>query len=203
MMMIPQPQLVLASASPRRRELLDQVGLHYRVAPAEVDESAYPGEPAADYVLRIAAAKARQVNSADNSGLPVLAADTAVVLDGAIMGKPGEALQAMDMLRELSGRSHEVLTAVVLLTSNGTELSDLGISRVTFAALEPEWISAYCATGEPLDKAGAYAIQGFAAQCISRIEGSYSGIMGLPLYETVQLLKKAGIQLPLNVECTG
>ena len=203
MINIPDPQLVLASASPRRRELLDQVGLRYRVAPAEVDEMMFPGEAATDYVLRIAAEKARQAASADTSGLPVLAADTSVVLDGVILGKPGDALHAADMLRRLSGRSHEVLTAVVLLLGDGTEFSELGVSRVTFAGLESGWINAYCATGEPLDKAGAYAIQGFAAQRISRIEGSYSGVMGLPLFETVQLLKKAGIQVPLNTDGTG
>ena len=189
-------QFVLASRSPRRRELLNQMGLRYRVVEADITESAYSGESPADCVYRIAAKKARRVFENGFSALPVLAADTIVVLEGKILGKPGTSACASAMLQSLSGRTHEVLTSVVLLSSGGVESRKLSVSRVTFAPIDPDWIAAYCNTSEPLDKAGAYAIQGYAAQWIKRLEGSYSGVMGLPLYETAQLLRQAGVAVP-------
>lgn len=188
-------QFILASGSLRRRELLDQMGLKYKVLKANVDESAHPGEAPADYVHRIAAKKARWVTARDASDLPVLAADTAVVLAGKILGKPGSPAAAAEMLLSLSGRSHEVFSAVMLVMRSGAESRRLSISRVTFASLDPAWIAAYCACAEPLDKAGAYAIQGFAARYICRLEGSFSGVMGLPLFESMELLHNAGIQV--------
>jgi len=186
-------QLILASGSSRRRQLLDQMGLKYRVESAEVDENSRPGEAPASYVCRVASAKARRVSQHNSAGLPVLAADTAVILDGQILGKPGNPDEARDMLERLSGRTHEVLTAVVLLGADGAEHRRLSVSRVTLGTLQADWIAAYCSSAEPLDKAGAYAIQGFAAQWISRLEGSYSGVMGLPLFETMELLREAGV----------
>ena len=197
-------RIILASASPRRQQLLNQVGVTYRAVGADVDESAEAGELAADYVRRIAARKAHWVAAHEACELPVLAADTAVVLRGKILGKPGNPAAAREMLGSLSGQVHEVISAVVLLTQKGDEFNRTNVSTVTFAPLDPAWIEAYCTTGEPLDKAGAYAIQGYAAQFISRLEGSYSGVMGLPLFETMDLLQCAGISvLPgLNLDST-
>lgn len=186
-------QLLLASSSSRRRELLDQIGLEYEVLGTEVDETARPGEEAADYVCRIATEKARWAASATSTRLPVLAADTAVVIDGRIMGKPADTDHAADMLRQLSGRTHKVYSAVSLYLPGGSEDLRLNISEVTFAPIDANWITSYCASAEPMDKAGAYAIQGRAAQYISKLEGSYSGVMGLPLFETTDLLRCAGI----------
>lgn len=197
------PHLILASGSLRRKELLDQVGLSYEVVRADVDEGVNVGESPADYVLRIARKKARRVAALTTSELPVLAADTAVVLDGSILGKPRDVVHAAEMLRSLSGRTHEVLSAVVLLQRGGNEIRQLSISQVTFAPLAADWIAAYCATPEPLDKAGAYAIQGFAAQCITRLEGSYSGVMGLPLFETMELVRDAGIRVLPGLTSSG
>lgn len=196
-------RIILASASPRRQQLLDQVGVAHKAVSADVDESIEPGELPVDYVTRIATSKARWVAARETGKLPVLAADTAVVLRGSILGKPVDATEARRMLGSLSGQVHEVLSAVVLLTPAGDELRRTSVSTVTFAAMDAAWIDAYCATGEPLDKAGAYAIQGYAAQHISRLEGSYSGVMGLPLFETMDLLRCAGIHvLPgLNLDC--
>lgn len=188
-------QFILASGSSRRRELLDQMGLEYQVLKADVDESARPGEAAADYVYRIAAKKAHWVTDREASALPVLAADTAVVLAGKILGKPGSSAAAAEMLLRLSGRSHEVFSAVMLVQRSGVESRRLSISQVTFAPLDAAWIAAYCACAEALDKAGAYAIQGFAARYICRLEGSFSGVMGLPLFETMELLQNGGIRL--------
>ena len=185
--------LVLASGSMRRQELLDQIGIRYAVIPADIDEFLCAGEPAADYVDRIAAEKARHVAQDQAITLPVLAADTAVVVDGEILGKPASPEMAADMLRRLSGKTHDVLSAIVLELPDGQALRALSVSRVTFAPLSTPWIAAYCASGEPMGKAGAYAIQGLAAQRISRLEGSYSAVMGLPLFETSGLLVEAGI----------
>ena len=187
-------QLILASGSSRRRQLLDQMGLRYRVVRADVDERVKAGEAPASYVYRITSGKAWTVAQNNTSGLPVLAADTAVILAGQILGKPTNPDEVRDMLARLSGRTHEVLTAVILLGTDGVERRRLSISRVTFGVMEADWIAAYCNSDEPLDKAGAYAIQGFAAQWIIRLEGSYSGVMGLPLFETMELLRAAGIQ---------
>lgn len=183
--------LVLASASPRRRELLQQIGVAFRVVPADVDETVLPGEPPADYVVRLARAKALEVMRREGGGLPVLGSDTAVILDGDILCKPLDRAEAEAMLGRLSGRTHEVYSAVALALSPERVLDRLNVTRVTFAELEPEWIRAYCDTGDPMDKAGAYGVQGRAAERISRIEGSFYGVMGLPLFETSQLLEAA------------
>ncbi len=183
----------LASASPRRRELLDQIGASYHVVISEIDESVRTGESPGDYVCRVAREKALDVWQRAGTDKPVLAADTAVVLDGRIFGKPRDRLQAIEMLQELSGRTHEVWSAVALITSGGRILERLNVTQVTFSVLEPEWIEAYCDTSDPMDKAGSYGVQGMAAQKISRLEGSYSGVMGLPLHETSEILDETGL----------
>jgi len=186
--------LYLASASPRRRELLDQIGVPHELRPVTVDESRQPGESARDYVLRLARAKAEiawALNAREKPG-PVLAADTVVVVGDAILGKPRDRADALAMLEKLSARTHEVLTAVVLRNSRGLD-SRVNVSRVTFRAVRPDEAERYWSTGEPRDKAGAYAIQGYAAVFIASLEGSYSGVMGLPLFETAELLVRAGI----------
>jgi septum formation protein len=181
----------LASASPRRQELLRQIGVPFRVVGANVDESVRPGEAASGYVSRLAAAKAEAGwRSADDA--PVLGADTAVILDEEILGKPAGRQEAVQMLLRLSGRSHEVLTAVALRTGGGLE-ARISHSLVTFRAIEPTEADAYWDTGEPRDKAGAYAIQGAAAVFIAELRGSFSGVMGLPLFETAELLQAAGV----------
>ena len=185
------PAIRLASASPRRRELLAQIGVPHVVTGAHIDETEHPGEPPRDYVQRMARTKALAIWSQDSS-LPVLAADTTVVLDGVIFGKPRDRDDALRMLAALSGRTHEVLTAVALATRDGIAMR-LNESRVTFRALTSAECAAYWDTGEPQDKAGAYAVQGRAAVFIERLAGSYSGVMGLPLFETAELLRAAQI----------
>jgi septum formation protein len=186
------PQLYLASASPRRRELLDQVGIRYElVGGLDVDESRQPDETAEDYAMRLACEKARAGQVALAERAPptavVLGADTCIALDGNILGKPVDRDHGLAMLAELSGRSHEVLTAICLLQGD-TSRTALSRSVVAFAPLEAVDIVAYWDTGEPVGKAGAYAIQGQAARFITRLEGSYSGVVGLPVYELSQLL---------------
>jgi septum formation protein len=185
------PVLRLASASPRRRELLTQIGVPHVVTGAHIDESALAGESPRAYVQRLARTKALAVWERDPS-LPVLAADTSVVLEGVVFGKPRDRDDALHMLAALSGRTHEVLTAVALASRSGVALR-LSESSVTFRALTPAECSAYWETGEPRDKAGAYAVQGLAAVFIESLAGSYSGVMGLPLFETAQLLQAAGV----------
>jgi septum formation protein len=185
----PPAELILASASPRRRELLQQLGVRFEVIPADVDESVNAGEAPDAYVVRLARAKALAVWRAQGGRLPVLGSDTAVVLDGRILGKPADAAEAAAMLGMLAGRTHEVYSAVALAHGAGRVDDRLNLSRVTFAELEPRWIEAYCATGDSLDKAGAYGVQGKAGERIVRIEGSFYGVMGLPLYETSRLLE--------------
>lgn len=189
--------IYLASRSPRRRQLLEQIGVSHEVIDVETDEGWDGAEPARLHVTRLALEKARLgfERIAPAHRRPVLAADTAVVLDERILGKAETPAEARDMLRELSGRSHLVYSGVALIDGNGAELSALSISRVCFRPLSEAEIDAYCAGGEPLGKAGAYAIQGRAAAFVERVEGSYSGIMGLPLYETAELLKAAGIRV--------
>ncbi|MEJ2384604.1 MAG: Maf family protein [Xanthomonadales bacterium] len=182
-------ELILASASPRRRELLRQLGVRFEIIPADVDESVLAGETPEAYVVRLARAKALAVWRLERGRLPVLGSDTAVVLDGRILGKPADRDEAVRMLESLSGRSHEVFSAVALVRGEDRVDDRLNVSRVTFAPLEPEWIAAYCATGDPMDKAGAYGVQGRAGERIARIEGSFYGVMGLPLYETSRLLE--------------
>ena len=183
--------LILASASPRRRELLQQVGVAFNVVVAAVNESVLPGESPAAYVLRVARDKALSVLAREGDALPVLGADTAVVLGDRILGKPDSRADAIAMLQGLSGQTHEVYSAVVLAAAAGRVLDCLNITRVTFAQLDRAWIESYCDTGDPMDKAGAYGVQGRAAEKITRIEGSFSGVMGLPLYETCRLLRQA------------
>jgi septum formation protein len=181
----------LASASPRRQELLRQIGVPFRVVGANVDESVRPGEAASGYVARLAAAKAQAGwRFADDA--PVLGADTAVILDQEILGKPAGRQEAVQMLLRLSGRSHEVLTAVALRTAGGLE-ARISHSWVTFRTIESTEADAYWETGEPRDKAGAYAVQGAAAVFIAELRGSFSGVMGLPLFETAELLQAAGV----------
>ncbi len=182
-------QIYLASSSPRRRELLDQIGVRYHVLPVDADERRHTGESPWDYVQRMALIKARQAVIAPDRvmDLPVLAADTVVVIDGEVLGKPTHRDHAMAMLARLSGRTHEVLTAVAVMhRTDGVRVST---SQVTFRTITPREAAAYWATGEPRDKAGAYAIQGRGAVFVARLVGSYSGVMGLPLYEAAQLLR--------------
>jgi septum formation protein len=178
----------LASASPRRSELLRQIGVSFAVRPAAVDEGPLPGEQPEAYVVRLAAAKAETVWAAVGDAQPVLGADTAVVLDGEVLGKPVTAAEAAAMLERLSGRTHRVLTAVALRHAAG-----LNESEVRFRATTAGERLAYCATGEPFDKAGGYGIQGHAAVFVENLRGSYSGVVGLPLFETAQLLARCGL----------
>lgn len=189
-------QVLLASASPRRRELLDQIGVPFRVDPADIDESPHVGEPPGDYTLRIAKEKVLAVARRRKPGEIVIGADTAVVLGDRMLGKPDGKSEARDMLGTLSGQTHQVYTAVAVLGPDASLESCLNVSEVTFADLDDEWIASYVETGEPLDKAGAYGIQGWAGCRISRMHGSYSSIMGLPLFETARLLAGAGLELP-------
>jgi len=186
--------IYLASGSPRRRELLQQIGVSLRVIGADLDETALRGESPWAYVSRLAEAKATVgwERSRESGDAPVLAADTAVVLDGRILGKPAGMNDAMAMLLQLSGRAHDVLTAVALRTAGGVQVK-VSQSTVTFRVIDPDEARAYWETGEPADKAGAYAIQGYAAIFISDLKGSYSGVMGLPLFETAALLRVAGV----------
>jgi septum formation protein len=185
------PLLTLASESPRRRELLGQIGVAHVVSAADIDETVRQGEAPADYVVRMACAKARAVH-ARSAHLPVLAADTTVVVDGLILAKPRDRTDGLAMLARLSGRSHQVLTAVALAAASGITFR-LSASEVRMRAVTPEECAAYWETGEPRDKAGGYAIQGRGALFIEYLSGSFSGVMGLPLYETGQLLAAAGI----------
>jgi septum formation protein len=189
--------LYLASASPRRQELLRQVGLSFDALPSNVIEERQIGERPVEYVQRVASDKARHVTRlVAERGLPahpVLGADTEVVVEDDILGKPRDRAHAAGMLRRLSGRSHTVLTAICLVTATG-EHNALCESRVTFAPLSETTIAHYLESGEADDKAGAYAIQGRAAGYIARLEGSYSGVMGLPLYELFDILKRAGVE---------
>lgn len=186
-------RIILASASPRRRELLSQIGVSYRVIASAVEEKVLEGENAGDFVRRMAREKAMDVASSAGYPMPVLGADTEVVLDDSIMGKPASRVEAAEMLGRLSGRTHEVYSAVALVLDDSEVYEALNISRVTFGCLDREWIEAYCDTGDPMDKAGAYGVQGKAGEKISRIEGSFYGVMGLPLFETAQLLRRAEV----------
>jgi septum formation protein len=187
----------LASVSPRRRELLTQIGVPFQVLKVAVDETIVPGEAPEAYVARLAREKAaagwelsKEPSFAELGAAPVLAADTAVILDGRIFVKPIDRADGEHMLLELSGRTHEVLTAVALAMPNGVQ-SRLSRSEVTFRTITAAEARDYWDTGEPCDKAGGYAIQGRAAVFIATLRGSYSGVMGLPLYETAEILKAA------------
>jgi septum formation protein len=199
-------RIYLASRSPRRRDLLKQVGVPFELLllredlrrGVDVDETPLAEESAGVYVLRIARLKAemavRQIAYRNLPQKPVLAADTTVVFDGEIIGKPDDAEHAARMLRALSGREHQVLTAIAVALREQIE-TQISVSSVWFRELSDAEVRRYCASGEPLDKAGAYAIQGRAGAFVTRITGSYSGIMGLPLAETVELLQKFNVPL--------
>lgn len=205
--MIAHPRIYLASQSPRRRDLLKQIGVNFEVLllrtdprrKVDVDETPHVNEPPDDYVLRISQAKAHAglatLGFRNLPVSPVLAADTTVVLDGRIIGKPVDREEAFSMLRQLSGREHRVLSAVAVAFDERVEVR-LSETVVKFATLSDERIRRYVMTSEPHDKAGAYGIQGHAGAFVQRIEGSYSGVVGLPLAETVELLQLSGYPAP-------
>ena len=182
-------RLVLASASPRRRDLLAAAGFEFDVDAGEVDESPGPAEPPSTYVLRVARRKAEAV-AARHPGRPVLGADTAVVVGSQILGKPADAGDASRMLAQLAARAHDVLTGVAL-AFRGQLFAEVEQTTVWMSTLTPDEIAWYVASGEPMDKAGAYAIQGLGSRFIPRIEGSYSNVVGLPVVRVVQLLRRA------------
>jgi septum formation protein len=198
---MPAPDLYLASASPRRRELLAQIGLRVELVSQSVAEHALENESPEDYVQRLALEKAQAGLAAVDPAWPrpVLGADTAVVVDDQILGKPADETEALAMLERLSGRKHRVLSAVAVVGKDnlGQDRAEVRVSQswVHFRAITEEERLAYWQTGEPADKAGAYGIQGLAAVFIERLEGSYSGVMGLPLFETGELLSRFGIKL--------
>ena len=185
-----QPELILASASPRRRELLATLVETFEVIPADIDETPGEDETPENYVQRMAAGKARWVATGRDDW--VLGSDTTVVLDGRALGKPADADQARAMLASLSGREHQVLSAVAL-ARGGTLNTALSRTRVRFAELPAAWVEAVIADGEPMDKAGAYGIQGRAGMWVEHLSGSYTGVVGLPLFETAGLLRAAGL----------
>ncbi len=210
-MAVADQKIYLASKSPRRRELLRQIGIEFEilmlresdvregdVRDGAVSEIVLPGEAPEDYVARVAREKAESGAGAvlwrKLPQRPVLASDTTVTLDGLILGKPANMEDAVSTLKLLSGRTHQVLTSVAVM-ANGQMFEAMQRSEVTFGELSEYTLRAYCALSEPYDKAGGYAVQGYAAQFIERITGSYSGIMGLPLFETTQLLQKTGIKI--------
>ncbi|MGY2290485.1 Maf family protein [Pseudomonas sp. SDO528_S397] len=186
--------LCLASGSPRRRELLTQIGVPFTVVSAAIDETPLVNEPATAYVERLARAKAAAgwVALGEVSGVCVLGADTAVILDGQILGKPLDQADALAMLMALSGREHEVITAIAMLDGQRCEVRQVS-SRVRFRTLSIEEATAYWHSGEPQDKAGGYAIQGLAAVFVACLNGSYSAVVGLPVCETAELLGQFGI----------
>ncbi|MDA8095763.1 MAG: Maf family protein [Betaproteobacteria bacterium] len=194
--------IYLASNSPRRQELLRQIGVPFKRLPSgcphEVDEAVRAGEAVEAYVLRLAAEKAQAGRTCAAAlglpPLPVLGADTAVAIGGITLGKPADAAAATAMLERLSGRIHRVLTGVAVAFEGGVETA-LSATEVEFKALSPEEVRRYVATGESLDKAGAYAVQGRAAVFVRRLSGSYSGVVGLPLFETAALLTQLGVEL--------
>jgi septum formation protein len=189
--------VILASSSPRRTALLAQIGVAHRVLPADIDETRLPGESPRACVQRLAEAKARRVataHAAETGAAAVLGADTAVVLDDDMLGKPRDRADALAMLARLSARTHRVLSAVAVL-AHGKVTAALSDSRVRFRALSVAECTSYWDSGEPRDKAGAYAIQGLGAVFVAELCGSYSGVMGLPLFETAQLLRAAGVTM--------
>jgi len=189
-----RPSLILASASSRRSALLTQIGVAHRILPAHIDEQRFAGEGLEVCVTRLAIQKAQRVRAQLPAGtlLPVLGADTAVVIEDELLGKPRARAQALQMLTRLSGRAHRVLSAVALVTDAGIS-SALSDSEVRLRTLTAAEAAAYWDSGEPRDKAGGYAIQGLGAVFIEALRGSYSGVMGLPLFETAQLLQAAGL----------
>lgn len=191
-MSVASPVLCLASASPRRRALLASIGVPVTVKPCDIDETPLSGELPDAYVLRLAIAKAQA--AASLTDLPTLGSDTAVVVDGRILGKPHNAMQGADMLRLLSDRSHQVLTAVAVTGPEGI-LSCCMATQVIMRKIDENEIADYWRTGEPADKAGGYAIQGLASIFVKEIQGSHSAVVGLPLFETAQLLRRQGVPI--------
>lgn len=192
-----EPVVYLASASPRRKALLAQIGVAFEQFSVDIPEQRREGEVAEVFVLRLALEKARAGRArlpADNP-LPVLGSDTVVALNEQVLGKPADRDEALSMLRRLSGQTHEVYTGVAVVGADGREESRLSVTHVTFRSLSEAEIAAYWATGEPADKAGGYAVQGCGAVFVERLEGSYSGVMGLPLFETAELLEHFGISV--------
>lgn len=187
-----QPLLVLASASPRRRELLTQIGVRFHVHAVEAEEIPRPDETPPQYVQRVAAEKSALAQAAFGLEVPVLGADTEVVLDGKVFGKPADCAAAHAMLARLSGREHEVFSAVSLRRGNA-HWQAISRSVVRFRSISAAEITAYWASGEPQGKAGAYAIQGLGAVFVEHLSGSFSGVMGLPLFETAAVLREAGL----------
>jgi len=186
-------QIILASASPRRKELLDQIKVTYKVHPVDLDETPLPDETPLDYVQRLAAEKSAACVAQLKTEIPVLAADTAVVLGRVIMGKPKDQADALAMLTQLSGKTHQVYSAISLRgREHGLAVS---ITEVTFRCLTEREMLDYWYSGEPVDKAGSYAIQGMGGVFVESIKGSFSGVVGLPLFETAELLSKQGIEL--------
>jgi septum formation protein len=193
----PTGRFILASASPRRRELLAGAGLAFDVEPSQVSEETRPGEGPQAYVSRLAQDKARDVAAparARGDLRPVLAADTTVVVDGTALGKPADAAEARQMLQSLSGRTHQVITGVCVIDGAGQETVEAVTTQVTFKRLTDDELAWYLQSGEWQDKAGAYAIQGHAACLVPAISGSYTNVVGLPLCESVTLLRRAGVQ---------
>ncbi len=190
--LIPSP-LILASASPRRHELLKQLSIEFLIAPADIDETINPGENPGEYVTRMAKEKALAGFGQAGGARATLGSDTIVVLGDEIFGKPASRAAARSMLGRLSGNTHQVYSAVALKLTDGDLLEAINITSVTFGVMPTEWIRQYCQSDEPMDKAGAYAVQGATAQYIRCIDGSYSGVMGLPLFETAILLRQAGL----------
>jgi septum formation protein len=186
-------RLVLASASPRRAELLERLGYRFDVRAADVDESVLSDEPPASYAARVAGAKADAVWE---PGLAVVAADTCVVVDDLVLGKPADAVDALRMLRSLAGRSHTVLTAVRVVAPDGTVEDLVATALVTFAPADPERLAGYVAGGEPMDKAGAYALQGQGAALVESVDGDPTTVIGLPLHVTVDALTRIGLPPP-------
>jgi septum formation protein len=191
---VPPARLVLASSSPRRRELLAALGLTFEIRPAEVDESIAPGESPFDAAERLAREKAARVLASD-PGAVVVAADTIVVLDGEALGKPASRADAVQMLRALEGRRHDVVTGLAVACGGGV-FSGREVTHVVFAPMTEEEIQAYAASGEPDDKAGAYALQGLGGVFIERVEGSPSNVVGLPVRLFARLAREAGFPLP-------
>lgn len=187
------PRIILASASPRRRELLEQIKVRYSIYPVDIDETPLPGEAPLDYVQRMATEKSSVCISRLGRDLPVLAADTAVVIGTKIIGKPQDRDDALSMLSLLSGKTHQVYSAISLRGNQHDQA--VSITDVTFKQLTEQEIMTYWQSGEPLDKAGGYAIQGMGSVFVESIKGSFSGVVGLPLFETAQLLSKQGIEL--------
>lgn len=193
----------LASASPRRKEILAAIGVAFTAAGVDIDESRYDDEPVADMVIRLAAAKAAIARTGLDPSVPVIGADTAVAIDDRVLGKPGSQQEALEMLACLSGRAHKVVTGVAL-DHAGKVKTAMSVTEVRFREISPDEAEAYWQSGEPQDKAGAYAVQGIGGIFVESISGSYSGVVGLPVFETAALLANAGLAVtPLDRSHAG